>query len=68
MIWPFKQLKVKQSEIDELIAKSEDIVKRAAEYEQAALDGEEQWMLVKCKPKSKVDHPLRRETDAVCVT
>jgi len=68
MIWPFKQDKKRQAEIDELIAKSEEMVKRAAKYEQAALDGEEQWMLVKCKPKSKVDHPLRRETDVVCVT
>ena len=68
MIWPFNQNKQRQAEIDNLMAKSEDLAKRAAEYERAALDGEEQWMLVKCKPKSKVDHPLRRETDVVCVT
>jgi len=68
MSWLFGRGKKQQAEIDELIVKSEEMVKRAAEYERAALDGEEQWMLVKCKPKTKVDHPLRRETDAVCVT
>jgi len=68
MIWASKRSKHLQDEIDELVARSEELAERAAKYERAALDGEEQWMLVKCKPKTKVDHPLRRDTDAVCVT
>lgn len=68
MIWPFTGEQEKKRDIELLKQRSEEIVKHAQEYEQAALDGEEHWMLVKCKKKKEVAHPIRRETDAVCVT
>jgi len=70
MIWPFskKQNAIDQQQLELLMAQSDQIVERMKVYEQAALDGEEHWMMVKCKTKTKIKHPLRRESDPICVT
>jgi len=68
MMWPFRgKRKVDKDDLAMLHVQSGQLVERMKRFEQAALDGEEHWMLVKCKPKTKVDHPLRRDGDAVCV-
>ena len=68
MTWFRKRLRVSDQDVEQLKTKSADLAKRMAEIEKATLDGEEHWMFVKCKPKAKADHPLRRESDVICVT
>ena len=68
MTWFKKRRKVTSQDVEKLKTKSADLARRMAEIEKATLDGEEHWMFVKCKPKSKANHPLRRESDAICLT
>ena len=63
-----KTPKVTEKEIQRLKDESELMVARMKEFEKATLDGEDTWMLIKCKKPEYVDHPVRRKGDRVCVT